>query len=263
MNAAAAIQPPVDVRLMNITATVLFSACAVLLLAALVWWALRHPLFAVGGITVHGEVAHNSAVTLRANVAPRVAGNFFTVNLAAAREAFEAVPWVRSAVVRREFPNRLRVTLQEHQPVALWGAEGDSRLVNSFGEVFEANPGDVEQDGLPRLGGPDGQAAQVLAMYRALAPLFEPLDLQTERLLLTGRGSWQLELDTGAVVELGRGSVEEVAARTQRFVQTLTQVTSKYGRRPEALVSADLRHGDGYAVRLRGVTTVSADAQKK
>lgn len=253
---------PSDVKLMNTTASVLFFACAVLLLAALVSWALRHPLFALGGITVQGDMTHSSAVTLRANVAPQVAGNFFTVNLDTTREAFEAVPWVRKAIVRREFPNRLRVSLQEHQAVAFWGAEGESRLVNNFGEVFEANLDDLEQDGLPRLFGPTGESTQVLAMYQALKPLFEPLDLAVEQLVLTGRGSWQLALDTGAVIELGRGTRQEVAARTQRFLQTLTQVTSKYGRRPEALVSADLRHADGYAVRLRGVSTIAADAQK-
>ena len=254
---------PFDVRLMNATAALLFTAGAVALLAAVVLWGVRHPLFALGGITVQGDVAHNSAATLRANVAPRLTGNFFTVDLASTRKAFESVPWVRGATVRREFPNRLRVALQEHQAVALWGDEGGSKLVNHFGELFEANPGDVEQDGLPRLSGPDDQAAQVLAMFRALVPLLEPLDLVPTQLVLTGRGSWRLELDTGAVVELGRGEVAEVVARMQRFVQTLTQVASRYGRRAEALVSADLRYGDGYAVRLRGVGTVATEAQKK
>lgn len=264
MNAASSMPAmPFDVKLMNLTATVLFSVLALLLAAALGWWALRHPLFALGGITVQGDVAHNSAVTLRANVAPRIAGNFFTVNLAAVREAFEAVPWVRRAVVRREFPNRLRVSLQEHQAAAFWGEEGESRLVNSQGEVFEANTGDVEQDKLPRLAGPDGSSSQVLGLYRALLPLFEPLDLGVEELVLTGRGNWQLTLDTGAVVELGRGTQEELLVRTQRFVRTLTQATSKYGRRPEALLSADLRHEGGYAIRLRGVSTTGADADKK
>jgi cell division protein FtsQ len=258
-----ALQQPFDVRLMNATATVLFTVLGLLLLAAFCWWAVRHPLFALGGISVHGDLAHNSAATLRANVAPRLSGNFFTVDLAATRRAFEAVPWVRQAVVRREFPNRLKVSLQEHEPVALWGEEGGSRLVNSHGEVFEANPGEVEQDGLPRLAGPDGQAAQVLAMHRAIAPLFESVDLAVEQLTLTGRGGWQAVLDTEATVELGRGEVAEVVPRAQRFVQALTQVTSRYGRRPESLVSADLRYGDGFAVRLRGVGTVAAEPQKK
>ena len=261
MNAAAAAMP-VDVRLMNTTATVLFAACGVALAAALGWWLLRHPLFAIAGITVEGDVTHNNVPTLRANVAPRLAGGFFTVDLAQTRAVFESVPWVRHAVVRREFPNRLRVRLEEHRAVALWG-DSESRLVNSFGEVFEANAGEVEQEGIPRLAGPEGSSAQLLSMYRQLAPQFEPLELAIEQLALTNRGGWTLHLDSGAVVELGRGTEEEVLARSRRFTQTLTQVTSKYGRRPEALVAADLRHADGYAVRLRGVGTTDVQATQR
>jgi cell division protein FtsQ len=253
---------PFDVKLMNLTASVLFAVCAVLLTAALGWWALRHPLFAVGGITVQGDTSHNNVATLRANVAPRLAGNFFTVDLQKAREAFETVPWVRQAVVRRQFPNRLRVQLQEHKAEAFWGPDSESRLVNSFGEVFEANPGDVESEDMPRLAGPEGTSAQVLAMYRKLRPQFEPLDLGVEQVVLTNRGGWTLHLDSGAIVELGRGTADEVLARSQRFAQTLTQVTSKYGRRPEALVTADLRHMDGYAVKLRGVATTDVAAKR-
>jgi cell division protein FtsQ len=255
MKRKQALSVPVDVRLMNITATVLFVACALLLAAALGWWALRHPVFAIRGIVVTGEVTHNSAATLRANVAPRLAGNFFTVDLQKAREAFEAVPWVRKAVVQRQFPNKLRVRLEEHRAETLWGADSESRLLNTFGEVFEANPDDTESDEMPRLAGPDGSAPQVLAMFRTLQPLMQPLDLAVDELVLTGRGSWRMHLDSGAVVELGRGTTDEVVARSRRFAQTLTQVTSKYGRRPEALVTADLRHTDGYAVKLRGVAT--------
>ena len=254
---------PFDVKLMNIAASVMFLACVLMVLAAAFWWALRHPAFAISAISVRGDLSHNSALTLRANVTPRLAGNFFTVDLGATRTAFEAVPWVRQAVVRREFPNRLKVVLQEHQAAAYWGAEGESKMVNTFGEVFEANVGDVEQDDLPRLAGPDGQAPVVLAMYRAVKPLFEPLDMAVEKLALSSRGGWSAELDTGALVELGRGTPQEVAARTQRFVQTLTQAASRQGRGVDALVSADLRHADGYALRLRGVTTTGADDKKK
>jgi cell division protein FtsQ len=253
---------PFDVKLMNIAATALFALGFALFAAAGAWWAVRHPVFAIAGITVQGEVTHNSAPTLRANVAPQLAGNFFTIDLAAARRAFESVPWVRQAIVKREFPNRLRVLLQEHHAVALWGSESEPRLINDRGEVFEANVGDVEQDDLPRLAGPDDQAEQVLAMYRAVKPLFESLDLAVQQLALTPRGNWQVELDNGAAVELGRGMPAEVTARTQRFLQTVTQVASRYGRTPEALVSADLRYGEGYALKLKGVATKDGDTKK-
>lgn len=246
---------PLDVKLMNFTATLMFIVFACLVAAVIVAWALRSPMFAVGGILVTGDVNHSNALTLRANVAPKLGGTFFTLDLARARQSFEAVPWVRRAVVKREFPNRLKVALQEHEAVAYWGAEGESRLINNFGEVFEANVGEVEQESLARLSGPDGQGALVLATYRALLPLFAELDLELDQLELSGRGGWHARLDNEAVVALGRGTTEEVAARTQRFLKTLTQVTGKYGRKPEALETADLRHEDGYAIRLRGVTT--------
>jgi cell division protein FtsQ len=255
---ADSVHVPFDVKLMNVTATLVYALFALVLLAAGAWWVLRQPFFPLAGIKVDGEVTHNNAVTLRANVAPQLAGNFFTVDLAKARTAFESVPWVRKAVVRREFPNKLRATLTEHVPVAHWGDEADSRLINGFGEVFDANVAEVDDD-LPRLGGPLEQAGQVLGMYRVLQPLFKPYELAIEQLKLSSRGSWSVVLDSGAVLELGRGRSEEVAARTQRFLVTVAPVARQYGRSVAAVEGADLRHNEGYALRLRGVTTVTTE----
>ena len=255
---------PGDVRLMNATAVVLAVVAGLLLAGAALLWLARQPLFAIRVITIDGDVGRNSVSTIRANAAPRLAGNFLTLDLAAVRRAFESVPWVRHAVVQRVWPNRLKVRLEEHRPVALWGGgePGSEKLVNSFGEVFEANVGDVEDDTLPTLEGPDGSSAHVLAMHDKLSRPFALLQARLDALHLSGRGSWQATLDTGAVVEIGRGSDEEAVARTMRFVTTVRQVTSRYQR---PLEYADLRHADGYAVRLRGVSTLieAGDKQKK
>ncbi|SFU98256.1 cell division protein FtsQ [Polaromonas sp. YR568] len=243
---------PLDVKLMNTFSVVLGLAFAAMLVALGVAWLMRQSLFNLSAIRVQGDLIHNNAVTLRANVAPRLAGNFFTVDLAATRAVFESVPWVRRALVQREFPNRLKVVLQEHKPVAFWGSEGDARLVNSFGEVFEANQGDVEAEDLPMLNGPPGQAPLVLQAYQVLSPLFDETDSTLVQLQLSGQGSWRAQLDSGALLELGHGSVDEIQTRTRRFLATLTQVSARYGRELE---SADLRYGNGYAVKLKGVTT--------
>ena len=247
---------PLDVKLMNLTASVLIIGCVLAVLAACVSWALRYPGFSIARIVVQGELVHNNAVTLRANVAPHLVGNFFTVDLRAARAAFEQVPWVRRAQVQRIYPGSLRVELQEHEAAAYWGPESGSSMVNRQGEVFEANGDDVDQDNLPRLVGPTGSSAEVLRMHGLLAPVFRPLGLDMDTLELSGRGGWRVTLDTDAVVELGGGSPQEVVQRTQRFTRTLTQVAAQYGRRADALESADLRHAGGCALRLRGVTTV-------
>ena len=258
------VELPLDVRLMNAIASAVFALAGAGVLAAGLGWLMRSPMFPIRSIQLDGDLVRNSVPTIRANAAPRLAGNFFSVDLQAGREAFEAVPWVRRAVVRRVWPDRLAVRLEEHRAVALWEGiaanPGGDRLVNGLGEVFEANVGDVEDDRLPSLAGPEGSAAAMLALYQRLQPAFARLDLQLERLQLSGRGSWRAEFDSGAAVELGRGSEDELVARTERFVRTLTQVTARW---QAPLEYADLRHADGYAVRLRGVGTTPPPAGGK
>jgi cell division protein FtsQ len=254
---------PLDVRLMNALATTLFVLLLLALMAGTLIWAARLPVFAIQGVSVTGDVSHYNAITLRANVIPRLQGTFFTIDLHQAKQVFESMPWVRRTSVSRDFPNRLKVSLQEHRAVAYWGNGGDTRLVNSYGEVFEANLGELEKENLPRLSGPKGQSAQVLTMFHALNPRFEPLDLSIDALSLSPRGGWRAQLASGTALELGSGEPPELLAKVDRFLDTVTQVTGRYQRAPEQLAYVDLRHVDGYAIRLEGVATLRPDELKK
>jgi cell division protein FtsQ len=251
----APVPPPLDVRLMHAGAALLLGVALLAIAVGALRWATRSPQFTLGGVRIEGDVGRNSVATIRANAMPRLAGNFFSLDLAAAKQAFESVPWVRRAVVQRVWPNRLAVRLEEHRVAAWWHVdERDDLLVNVQGEVFEANPGDVEDEHLPVLAGPDGSSAALLAMLRRLQPVFDTLDARIERLSLSARGSWQAALDNGAEVELGRGSDDEVVERTRVFAGTVTQLVSRYQR---PLEYADLRHAGGYALKLRGIGTVA------
>jgi cell division protein FtsQ len=252
-----------DVRLMNMATALLVVVFVLLALGSWAWWLIRHPSFALQTITVQGEVSRNNAFAFRTHVLPKLEGNFFTIDLAQARQAFEAVPWVRVAVVHREFPNRLRTVLSEHHPLAVWGEAGANTMVNLQGQVFEANLEDADAERLPRLMGPEGESLTVANMYATLLPRLQALEMDIELLEWTPRGSWRLETKQAAVIELGRGSKEQLQQRVDVFIATLAQVTASYGRSPVSLISADLRHKDGYALRLQGVTTLETDPLKK
>ncbi|MBS7808155.1 cell division protein FtsQ/DivIB [Variovorax sp. PCZ-1] len=261
---APEIAAPMDVRLMNIAALMLGAAACVVSLGLAVRWALAQPMFAISKIVVEGDTSHHNAITLKANVGGRISGNFFTLDLAQARGVFEAVPWVRKATVRREFPNRLRVTLEEHRSSGFWGADSESRMVNHLGEVFEANAGDTEAEELPRFVGAEGASKEVLTMYQQLSKSFQPMDAVIEQLELTGRNGWRLQLDSGTQMELGRGSPAEVMARVDKFLATHKQVLASYQRSGlDRVESVDLRNGEGYAIRLSGVSTLAAAAVEK
>jgi cell division protein FtsQ len=249
---------PFDIRLMNGVASLLFVLALLVLLAAALQWLWRAPVLGIRVIQLEGELQRNSVATIRANAMPRLAGNILSIDLERSRAAFETVPWVRQATLRRIWPDRLAVRLDEHHPVALWqGEDGNDRLVNDFGEVFEANVGDVEDQNLPQFSGPEGSSAPMLSLYRRLLPLLAEQRMEPVALQLSGRGSWRVELDTGATLVLGRGSEDELVARSERFLRTVSQITDRFQR---DLEYADLRHADGYAVRLRGITTTLVPA---
>lgn len=254
---------PVDIRLMNIATALLLVVVLSLLLGSGAWWLLRHPMFAIQSISVQGEVTRNNAMTLQSHVMPQLEGNFFTIDLNQARDIFQTVPWVRVAVVHRDFPNRLRAVLQEHQVLALWGEEGASTMLNEQGQVFEANLDDLDVDKLPRMKGPVDQSVSVARMFKVLSPLFASVNMDIDQLELTPRGGWRVLTEHGAAIELGRGTDTELVARLNLFFKTLPNVTLRYERTSTALAGADLRHKDGYALRLRGVSTLETDNKKK
>ena len=258
---------PADVRMFNAAAALLALALVGFVLVAGARWLAAKAVFDLRAIHIEGDVARNNVATLRANALPRLTGSFLTLDLQRTRSAFEAVPWVRHANVKRVWPMKIAVTLEEHKPAAYWevkvdGAEAgmDRQLVNSFGEVFQANLGDVEDEDLPLLSGPQGSSQSMLRMYQLLLQALGPIDEHIDRLDLSGRGSWRATLDKGEVIEIGRGDEAEVLARVRRFVSTISQVVAGSGSAP--LESADLRHADGYAVRLQGVRTTPGKTRK-
>ena len=156
--------------------------------------------------------------------------------LAAVREAARRIPWVRDATVRRHFPDAVEVTLETHEPLARWN---ESSLVSTRGEVFAA-----EYDGpLPRFHGRDNVAARMAGEYPAIVRVVAPLGATVTDLTLSARGAWQVALDSGLVLELGRDDIE---SRLTRFAQAWPQLAA----RGVASKHADLRYSNGFALAV-------------
>ncbi len=248
---------PRDIRLMNFTSGALVW---VFLLGALLVagnWFLRQPLWAIRSVQVEGSLQHISATALRGEALPRLQGNWFTVNLAAAQKVFDQVPWVRRAVVQRVWPLSLLVTLESQKPLASW-SDGTTTagLVNTDGELFEANLGEVQDMGLPRFAGPTGSEQRVSQMYGTLTEDFAPMKWKISALELGTEGNWRVQIDGGPSLDLGSdANAQAFRQRLQRFLALAQGVQTHYGRRIE---SADLRYSNGFAVRLQGVDASGA-----
>ena len=252
-----------DIKMLNAASDALLGLVALALLVASFWWLAQRPMFTLKAIRIEGTtdvpIRYVSRSTVRGTALPRIRGNFFTVNLDAARTAFEAVPWVRKAAVRREWPNTLIVMLEEHVPLATWGEDG--RLVSMKGDVFTANLAEAEEDGeLPELAGPVGSENEVVERFRDLHAWFAPASLKPASLRLSGRYAWTVRLSNGMTVELGREqSRETLKARVDRLTGIYPQLVARLQDRIESI---DMRYPNGLALRASGLA-IGPDVKKQ
>ncbi len=230
-------------RLLNIAAGFLTALALVLLAFTATALALRSTLFPLREVTVRGALSHTARGDIERVGRTAAAGNFFGVDLGAVRAAFERLPWVRRVDVRRVWPERLEVTLEEHVALARWEGGG---AVNTFGERF-AGEADAQ---LPLFTAPDGSEAEVTRRYRLFAERLAPLGLRIDRVLLSPRFAWQLGLTNGLQLVLGRDAADDpVEARLARFAFAYPATVGRLAGRHEYV---DLRYTNGFALRAQG-----------
>jgi cell division protein FtsQ len=207
---------------------------------------LRSPLFPVTQIEVKHSLAKTTKEDIEAATRGRIGGNFFALAPGEVRAGLEQLPWVRRVSVRRVWPNRLEVTLEEHVALARWGEINDNpqrqALVNTYGERFN---GQTEQ-ALPLFLGPAGTEHEVARRYARFADAIAPLGSGLERVVLTQRYAWQLRLASGLHVMLGRDA-DAAESRLRRFVEAYPATLAKIARKHEYV---DLRYPNGFALRV-------------
>lgn len=228
-------------RLLNASAGFLVGLSLLVFSLAGIKLALRSPLFALRTVEIITPLKQAPREAIERAVRQQIGGNFFGARISEVRRALEQVPWVRSVEVRRVWPDRLEVAIEEHVALARWGANG---LVDTYGERFE---GRASED-LPLFTGPDGSEAEVAARYLRFRRILEPLGGALERVVLTPRYAWQLRLANGLNLMLGRdGDLAE--QRLQRFVEVYPQTLGRIAGHHDYV---DLRYANGFALRVKG-----------
>ncbi len=248
---------PLDLRLMRLFTLLCWAGLIALGVAAAGLLLVRLPIFNVKSITLNGDFSKVNQLSVAHAALNAVTGTALNTNLQTLQSAIGSQAYVRSVQVHRRFPNQLWVDISEHVPVAMWGKSDDEniKMLNSYGEIFEGNANDVDTDNMVQLLGPDTDAPKVLAMYRQLTPTFQSAQQAISILQLSSRGTWSTRTAQGASIELGEGDAAQLQSRLGHFFQTLPKITERLGTLVAHLESADLRHPDGYALRLRGVST--------
>lgn len=232
-------------QLLNLISDVLMVVGAAGLGYAAVAALSRMPAYPLREVVVTTPLAQVTAAQLEYVARSSLHGNFFTVDLEDVRSAFEKLPWVRRADVRRKWPGGLEVRLEEHVASAYWrvGETGDMRLVNRYGEVFSA----ASNAKMPVFSGPEGSSSVLLAKFDEFSHKLGPLGKQLVGVSLSAREAWQLKMEDGLTIELGHDQPKApIDERLARFVGYYPKAKNKLNTN---VAVVDLRYPSGFALR--------------
>jgi cell division protein FtsQ len=204
-------------------------------------------------VSMDGSFQRVSPGQIEKAVAPYARAGFLSTDLDSVEDAVEALPWVDHARVQRRWPNSLHVTVVEQTAAARWG---DSGLLNMRGQLFVRSATHVPAE-LPRLSGPEGTESQVAQRYLAAQGRVLEAGMRIAALRLDERGAWEMDLDSGVTVRLGRRDVDE---RIDRFIRTVSQVIA---HRMSEISYVDMRYSNGFAIGWRSAAPAPATASSK
>lgn len=220
--------------------------CACLLTGRLVYLGLSDVTrFPIHTVQIEATYEHITRETLEAILSPHLKESFWVLSTQQLKTKLLALDWCETANVSRVWPDILKVTLIERQPIAAW----NDAFITSTGVVF--NQGKVMEGGGylgPYLRGPEEQQHEVLQMYEKLSKLLVKYGLNVASLELRNNQAWELILINGVKLRLGKQDLEP---RLRRFCRAYPAV---FGDKPELLSSVDLRYPRGMAVQWKQQT---------
>ena len=233
--------------------------------------------FRIEVIEVHGRLSpghghgdsggDGGGEQIKAVVAQSLSGNYFSLSLPGIEARVEALPWVFSASVRRQWPATLVVEVVEVQPVAKWGRHHwlhftGALVAREAGSESGSDAASVNQD-LPQLSGPEHQQKTVWEAFRRWSGMFAAHGLRLDELRLDARELWHLRLTLGALA-LPRTVPSATSAQKSppapvalivprenaeaRITQFIGALQHPLMAEFSAMRTIDLRHPNGFAV---------------
>lgn len=189
-------------------------------------------------ITIDGPFQRVSALQIEEAISGELDEGFLSANLSEIQERIISLPWIDQANVARRWPGKLEIGVSEQVPAACWGERG---LMNIRGELFVSDARHIPAE-LPRLSGPEGRSSDVANMYLAIREKLIPIGLNLRSVNLDARGAWQLTLQDGVDIRLGRRDID---VRRDLFLDVVANIVSS---REAEIDFIDMRYNNGFTI---------------
>jgi cell division protein FtsQ len=176
------------------------------------------------------------------------------LDVAAVRARIKEIPMVRDVSVRKLYPSRLLVEVQERAPYALWQVNGNVQVISADGMAID-QLADERQSRLPFVVGEDANL-RVPEFLKILENAGDLRDQVRAGVLVSAR-RWNIKLASGLEVKLPEHQPEAAFAAFAKLSREMRILDKD-------LISVDLRIPDRMVARLTAdAAATRADALAK
>ncbi len=222
-------------------------------------WLYNPDNFPIRKIELVNKLENQSSRELQTVSAKAINGGFFSLNVEQFRsDLMQKLPWVKSVSVRKIWPDKLLISIKEHKPVVRWQSvdnrpddkkgmpQENYSLLSSEGIVFKPELTAKQRETFNKmalLSGMNESAKQIMQLCYVMNEHLQQINAAISRCGMNARRTWQLILNNGITLKLGK---ERIMPRLDRFIRSLNGPLKKYINR---IAYADLRYSNGFSIK--------------
>ena len=224
-------------------------------------WLYKPGNFPIRKVELVNKLENQDSTQLQQIAAGALNGGFFSLNVEQFRtELLTKLPWIKSVSVRKIWPNKLLVSIAEHQPVVRWlsvqkGALATKgfELLSNEGIVFRPNFTTEQQLDFAKMAlltGPQSSAGNVLKICSQISESLQELGAEIKQCGMNERRTWMLALNNGIDVKLGK---ENIMRQLDQFIRVFSGQLNQYLKSVDYV---DLRYSNGFSVKWNSDSTL-------
>ncbi|MCX7115255.1 MAG: cell division protein FtsQ/DivIB [Gammaproteobacteria bacterium] len=202
--------------------------------------------FPINTIKVAANYQHITRTQIESILSQYHSQSFYTLPVHQLYHQLITMSWVAQVDIERLFPDTIKITLKEKQPIAIW----NDAILTDQGDSVTESASTAEYPALPRLVGAPQDAKLMLTMYQKMSAMLAFNQLQIKILERRENHAWEITLTNGTRLKLGKVDTLE---RLERFSRAYRLLSDKPGQ----LVYVDLRYPKGMAVKWQPLISSS------
>ncbi len=195
----------------------------------------------ITNINIEGDLKRVSKKGLESVVSDLKDQGFLIVNQSKYKDKLEAIDWVKSVKINKQWPNTINLIVVEDDVIGLWNQR---LLLNSSGELYALDQR-VVPDELIQFFGPEDRENEVYNRYKLYNDELATRGILIEEIELDLRGSWVITIRPSIKIKLGEDNVEE------RFERFLTIWDQSLLENFELISYIDLRYSEGFVIKRK------------